>query len=61
MEINPSGATLGADISGIDLAAPLSPGDFRTILRALGKHGVLRFPTQTLDTDQFAADRKSVV
>ena len=55
MEINPSGATLGADISGIDLAAPLSPGDFRTILRALGEHGVLRFPRQTLDTDQFAA------
>ena len=54
MEINPSGAVLGADISGIDLAAPLSPGDFRTILRALGEHGVLRFPRQTLDTDQFA-------
>ena len=54
MEIQPSGATLGADISGIDLAAPLSPGDFRTILRALGEHGVLRFPRQTLDTDQFA-------
>ena len=55
MEIKPSGAVLGADIVGIDLATPLSPGDFRAVLRALGAHGVLRFPAQTLNTDQFAA------
>ena len=55
MEIKPTGAILGADITGIDLATPLSPAGFRAILRALGAHGVLRFPAQTLDTDRFAA------
>ncbi len=55
MEIKPTGAILGADITGIDLATPLSPADFRAILRALGAHGVLRFPAQTFNTDRFAA------
>lgn len=55
MQIIPSGATLGAQIEGIDLAQPLSDADFRTILRALGQHGVLCFPRQTLETAAFAA------
>jgi alpha-ketoglutarate-dependent taurine dioxygenase len=55
MDIIPSGQALGARITGIDLASPLSDGTFRSILRALGKHGVLCFPRQTLDTDQLAA------
>ncbi len=55
MEVQPSGAVLGADIVGIDLAVPMSPGDFRAVLRALGAHGALRFPAQTLTTDQFVA------
>ena len=55
MDITPSGQTLGARITGIDLGQPLSDGDFRAILRALGEHGVLCFPRQTLDTDQLAA------
>ena len=55
MEIKPTGAILGADIVGIDLANPLSQDEFRTILRALGAHGVLRFPAQTFSTDQLAA------
>lgn len=55
MEIIPSGETLGARIEGIDLGIPLSDGDFRTILRALGTHGVLCFPRQTFDIPAFAA------
>jgi len=55
MDIIPSGQTLGARITGIDLAEPLSDAEFRTILRALGAHGVLCFPRQTLGTDQLAA------
>lgn len=55
MEITPSGQTLGARITGIDLADPLSDADFRTILRALGAHGVLCFPQQTLSVDQLSA------
>jgi len=55
MEIIPSGQTLGASVEGIDLADPLSDSEFRTLLRALGRHGVLCFPRQTLDTAAFAA------
>jgi taurine dioxygenase len=55
MNIIPSGQTLSARIDGIDLANPLSDSDFRTLLRALGRHGVLCFPNQTFDTSAFAA------
>jgi len=55
MEIIPSGQTLGASVEGIDLADPVSDSEFRTLLRALGCHGVLCFPRQTLDTAAFAA------
>ena len=55
MDITPSGQTLGARITDIDLANPLPDSEFRSILRALGEHGVLCFPRQTLDTDQLAA------
>ena len=55
MQITPTGETLGARIEGIDLAQPLSDADRRLILRALGQHGVLCFPAQTLTTPQFAA------
>jgi taurine dioxygenase len=55
MDIKPSGQTLGASVEGIDLAVPLSDGDFRTLLRALGQHGVLCFPRQTFDTPALAA------
>ena len=54
MQITRSGQTLGARITGIDLAEPLSDGEFRGILRALGEHGVLCFPAQTLTTDQLS-------
>jgi hypothetical protein len=53
MEIIPSGQTLGARVEAIDLAEPLSDGDFRTALRALGRPGVLCFPRQTLSTAAF--------
>ena len=55
MEIVPSGQTLGARVEGVDLGIPLSDGDFRTVLRALGRHGVLCFPKQTFDTPALAA------
>src|SRR5579863_764372 len=55
MQITPSGETLGARITGIDLGRPLSDTDFRTILCALGTHGVLCFPDQTFDVPEFAA------
>jgi taurine dioxygenase len=47
--IEPSGQILGATVTGLDLAKPLSDADFATILLALGRHGVLRFPGQQLE------------
>lgn len=46
MRIEPSGGTLGASVTGLDLAQPLSAAEFALLLRALGEHGVLRFPGQ---------------
>jgi taurine dioxygenase len=55
MKITPTGKPLGARIEDIDLNEPLSDGDFRTILRALGEHGVLCFPNQDLTPDSHVA------
>lgn len=49
LSIEPAGEILGATVRGADLAQPLSASDFGRILLALGQHGVLRFPDQTLD------------
>ena len=48
MKITPTGAALGARIHDIDLNQPISDGDFRLVLCALGEHGVLCFPGQDL-------------
>jgi taurine dioxygenase len=55
VDIIPSGQTLGARVENIDLAEPLSDSDFRALLRALGRHGVLCFPGQAFDTPALAA------
>jgi taurine dioxygenase len=47
--IEPTGQVLGATVRDVDLAKPLDDADFATILHALGRHGVLRFPDQHLD------------
>ncbi len=54
MQITPTGATLGASITGIDLARPVGAADTATILAALGAHGVLCFPGQDLDAAALA-------
>jgi taurine dioxygenase len=53
--ITPSGETLGATVTGIDLSRPLDPPAFGAIFGALGRYGVLRFPAQNLDADQLMA------
>jgi taurine dioxygenase len=55
VKITPTHEILGASIEGIDLARPLGRPEFGAILRALGEHGVLRFPRQTLDALQLRA------
>ncbi|HEV7393690.1 MAG TPA: TauD/TfdA family dioxygenase, partial [Burkholderiales bacterium] len=47
--IRPTGQTLGATVTGIDLSHPVSDADFATIIAALGRYGVLCFPDQNLD------------
>jgi alpha-ketoglutarate-dependent taurine dioxygenase len=52
MEIKPSGAALGASVEDLDLSRPLSAAEDKTVVDALGKYGVLRFPGQKLDAAQ---------
>jgi taurine dioxygenase len=54
MNVRPSEESLGARIEGVDLSQPLGDGEIGRILRALGEHGVLCFPRQRLETEQFA-------
>jgi taurine dioxygenase len=54
MDIKPTGEALGARIFGVDLSKPVSDDDFKTILRALGEHGVIVFPRQTIETEDLA-------
>jgi len=55
MNIEPTGAVLGARVSGIDLHQPLSDHAFGQILRALGEYGVLCFPDQLIDAAELKA------
>jgi alpha-ketoglutarate-dependent taurine dioxygenase len=48
LEIEPNGEILGATVKGVDLSWPLSDEDSESVLRALGRYGVLRFPEQSL-------------
>ena len=52
--ITPTGEILGAVIDGLDLSRPLSQPEVDAVLRALGQHGVLRFPRQELSAAQLA-------
>jgi taurine dioxygenase len=54
MNIRPIGGALGAAIEDIDLRLPLSQRDFKEIIRTLGAHGVLCFPSQQLGADALA-------
>jgi len=54
MKVIGSGQSLGATIEGLDLAQPLSDGDFDAVLRALGERGVVRFPRQKLTGRELA-------
>jgi taurine dioxygenase len=49
LAVVPSGAALGADVEGIDLARPIEEATFRAIEAAWAEHLVLRFRGQRLD------------
>jgi taurine dioxygenase len=48
MKLVPTSQSLGATVTDIDLAHPLTGGDFAALLKALGEHGVLCFPQQNI-------------
>ena len=52
IEVRPTGAALGADIEGVDLAQKLAPETVNAIKGAWSGHLVLRFRGQHLDDDQ---------
>jgi hypothetical protein len=49
IRIEPGNATLGARVTGVDLAHSLSDADFASVLRALAQYGVLCFPNQPIE------------
>jgi len=48
MKVVPSGEALGATIEGLDLSSALAAEQLVAVIAALGRHGVVRFPRQTL-------------
>jgi taurine dioxygenase len=52
VKVLPSGDSLGATLEGLDLARPLVREELDRVLQALGKYGVVRFPSQRLTGQQ---------
>ena len=52
LDLEPSGEGAGAEVSGVDLSAPLPDDVFVGIDRALARHGVLVFREQRLDPER---------
>ena len=52
MHIIPSGEGLGATIGGLDLGSVMTDAEVDAVTRALGRHGVIRFPRQQLSGRQ---------
>src|SRR5436305_13635872 len=55
VEIVPTGAALGAEIRGVDLAQPLDDAEFAAIEDAYNRHGVIFFRDQALTPPQQVA------
>ena len=52
IEVAPLHPTLGAEVRGVDLSRPVSPGVFAEIEAAFNRHGILVFPDQRLTDEQ---------
>src|SRR5215469_10158105 len=53
--VTPSGVSLGARVSGLDLAAPLDDAGFREVEAVLHKHQVVAFSDQRLEENALIA------
>jgi taurine dioxygenase len=59
MNITGNGKILGATVEGLDLSQPIDGATFKALEQALGRHGVLCYPKQSLTSRQlrdFAAN-----
>jgi taurine dioxygenase len=52
IRVVPSGAGIAATVEGLDLARPLTDAQHRAVIDAIAAHGVLRFPSQSIDSRQ---------
>ena len=55
LTIRPRECGFGAEVTGLDLSAPLTLTDIEVLEDAFARHGVLWFPDQPLDHDQLEA------
>lgn len=55
MIIEPNSVTLGARVLELDLSSTLKESQVDALMRALGHHGVLEFPEQSLTTTELKA------
>jgi len=55
IEILPTGAAVGAEIRGVNLARPLDDETFRAVERAYNEHGVVFFRGQSVTPDRLLA------
>jgi taurine dioxygenase len=55
VDVRQLGSALGAEISGLDLAEPLTPPALATVKNALAEHGVVFFRDQALTENQHIA------
>src|SRR6266702_7667288 len=55
IRVEPISSKVGAEIAGVDLAAPLADEVFAEIRRAFGEHGVVFFRDQHLTPEQHLA------
>ncbi|MEI7710437.1 MAG: TauD/TfdA family dioxygenase [Rhodospirillales bacterium] len=55
IDVRPLGSTVGAEISGLDLAIPLAGSALATVKGALAEHGVVFFRDQMLTENQHIA------
>ena len=49
LKIEPGNDILGAKVTGVDLAHPLTEADHARVVQALGQYGVLCFPNQPIE------------
>jgi alpha-ketoglutarate-dependent 2,4-dichlorophenoxyacetate dioxygenase len=52
IQVTPLHPALGAEVRGVDLTLPASPGVFAEIEAAFNRHGILVFPDQRLTDEQ---------